>query len=87
MRSGLAIPLGIVRLAKDVVDAYPIKIGKLYQNLICQLLYPGLDIAVLSLRDSDFFCNLLLRHVRVFAKIFDSVVHPDITTAYMLPRL
>ena len=81
------VSLGIVRLAQDIVDAYSIKIGKLYQNFICQLLYPGLNIAVLSLRDSYFVCNLLLRHVRVFAKIFDSVVHPGITTAYMLPRL
>lgn len=70
----LFISLFVVCLHQNIVDACVVKSGKLYQYFIGQGLNTRFDIAVFSLRYSDFFRNLLLSKVAVLAQVLYSVL-------------
>ena len=56
-----------------------VKIGQFNEKFVSQRLCSGFHIAVFSLCDTDGICNLLLRQIGVFAKVFDSIVQADTT--------
>ena len=82
----LQIPLGIVCLPQKIIDTDLIVIRQSNEQFIRQLLGPGFDVAVFSLRDADGIGNLLLGQIRIFPQILYPVVQPISPPGNILPQ-
>jgi len=73
-----------IGLHQDIVDAYTIKSGQLYKQLIGQRLCAGFKVAVFSLGNADGLRYFLLSQVGILPQILDSISHAH--TAFVPKR-
>ena len=78
----LSVTPWVIGLRQKIINADVVKIAQFNQDICCQRLAAGFDIAILSLGHADRFRHLLLCQVVIFPQVFHSVFHTSFTASF-----
>lgn len=78
----LSVTPWVIGLRQKIINADVVKIAQFNQDICCQRLAAGFDIAILSLGHTDRFRHLLLCQVVILSQILHSVFHILFTASF-----